>query len=390
MACLERSVSSHRLLFKALAIITLISIIILCVLYRFRIFVLYNPVFSPIVVQLNWPDNIVDGEISEASVPNDKNASFNCLDGVYRTECSGNSTCLGNPKNMKNYLDVHIENSGHSHSGDTNLGHIFNFLRRSDQAHVTRIAIGLGITSKSNQNTDTKSYNVQSIQFFTDFLPTFCATLTSGAGKHEFHFYVAYDLNDPMFTDCSILEKFHNYFVNISKQRCPKDTNLLLHFVQCSHQGKPAWAQNDAMMEAYLDGMDYFYRINDDSILKTSGWAETFIATLSGFDPPNVGVVGPDHKGGNTAILTYDFVHRTHIDIFGFYYPRVYPAWYADNWITNVYKPGQRSVKLRQISVVHTMKSGQRYRNDPSVEKHKPAQFRKDKITLNRYYSLLY
>ena len=242
---------------------------------------------------MNWPDNIVDLGVSEVSAPNDNNGSFNCLDGVYRTECSGNSTCLGNPKNMKNYLDVHIENSDHSHSGDTNLGHIFNFQRRSDQAHVTRIAIGLGITSKSNQNTDTKSYNVQGIQFFADFLPTFCVTLTSGGGKHEFHFYVAYDMNDPMFTDCSILEKFHNHFFNISKQMCPKDTNLLLHFVQCSHQGKPAWAQNDAMMEAYLDGMDYFHRINDDSILQTPGWAETFIATLSGFDPPNVGVVGP-------------------------------------------------------------------------------------------------
>ena len=49
-----------------------------------------------------------------------------------------------------------------------------------------------------------------------------------------------------------------------------------------------------------------------------------------------VGVVGPHHQGGNTGILTYDFVHRTHVDIFGFYYPRVFSDWFGDDWITKV------------------------------------------------------
>ena len=38
---------------------------------------------------------------------------------------------------------------------------------------------------------------------------------------------------------------------------------------------------------------------------------------MQSFDPPNIGVVGPKHRGGNEGILTYDFVHRIHIDIFG-------------------------------------------------------------------------
>ena len=57
-------------------------------------------------------------------------------------------------------------------------------------------------------------------------------------------------------------------------------------------------------------------------------------------DPPNVGVTGPQHRGGNTGILTYDFVHTSHVDVFGFYYPRIFGAWYNDGWITCVYKPG--------------------------------------------------
>lgn len=57
---------------------------------------------------------------------------------------------------------------------------------------------------------------------------------------------------------------------------------------------------------------------------------------VQGFNPPNVGVVGPLHKGGNEEILTYDFVHRSHIDVFGYYYPRVFTDWWADNWMSQV------------------------------------------------------
>ena len=99
--------------------------------------------------------------------------------------------------------------------------------------------------------------------------------------------------------------------------------------VKCSHSGKPAWAQNDAMMEAYIDGMDYGYRINDDTLLRTPGWTEKFIYVLGSMDPPNVGVVGPNHSGGNTRILTYDFTSKTHIDIFGYHYPKLFTDWSA-------------------------------------------------------------
>ena len=68
--------------------------------------------------------------------------------------------------------------------------------------------------------------------------------------------------------------------------------------MHCNHNGKPAWAQNDAMMEAYIDGMDYSYRINDDTLLGTPGWTEKFVNVLESMDPPNVGVVGPTHSGG--------------------------------------------------------------------------------------------
>ncbi len=37
--------------------------------------------------------------------------------------------------------------------------------------------------------------------------------------------------------------------------------NVTLHLVDCDHAGNPAWAQNDAMMTAYMDNVAYFFRV---------------------------------------------------------------------------------------------------------------------------------
>lgn len=129
--------------------------------------------------------------------------------------------------------------------------------------------------------------------------------------------------------------------------------NVTLHLVECQHSGRPAWAQNDAMMAAYMDNMDYYYRINDDTIMETTGWTEKFIDELERFNPPRVGVVGPWFREGNVMILTHDFVHRTHIDILGFYYPRVFTDWFADDWITSVYWP-ERCRKVTPSNIWHS------------------------------------
>ncbi len=57
----------------------------------------------------------------------------------------------------------------------------------------------------------------------------------------------------------------------------------------------------------------------------------------------------------------YDFVHRSHMDVFGFYYPRTFIDWYADTWITDVYKP-DRMTKLTNVNLKHTLSLGTRYK----------------------------
>ena len=102
---------------------------------------------------------------------------------------------------------------------------------------------------------------------------------------------------------------------------------------------------NELTADAYESGADYIVRINDDTEFVTNGWTTSAISALGGFDPPNVGVVGPRFREGNTAILTHDMVHRTHLDIFETYYPSVFDNWYVDDWISLVYGAA-RTAKL--------------------------------------------
>ena len=95
-------------------------------------------------------------------------------------------------------------------------------------------------------------------------------------------------------------------------------------------------------------------------------WAHAAVSNLRSLRPPLVGVTGPRVKGGNAAILTHDFVHRTHLDVFPTYYPPALCDWWLDDWITLVYRP-HRSTHLKSKTGPvwevkhHTSKHGRRY-----------------------------
>ena len=212
------------------------------------------------------------------------------------------------------------------------------------------VAIGLGITSKLASRSKPKNGRnpLHQMPLFSQLLPTFCGTASKG---YTYHFYFAYDFNDTYFANDDNFKLWKQKF-HVEANKCAHLGDVGIHMIKCNYSGKPAWAQNDAMMAAYHDGRDFFYRVNDDTLMKTSNWTKLFINELQKMVPPLIGVVGPNHRGGNVGILTYDFVHRTHIDIFGYYYPREFPWWYADNWITKVYEPG-RSKKLNTVRLDH-------------------------------------
>ena len=164
------------------------------------------------------------------------------------------------------------------------------------------VAIGLGITSKLASTSKGKKRRnpLHQMPLFTQLLPTFCSTASEG---YTYHFYFAYDFDDKYFANDDNLklwkQKFHD-----GANKCVHLGDIGIHMIKCNYSGKPAWAQNDAMMAAYHDGRDFFYRVNDDTLMKTSNWTKLFINELQKMVPPLIGVVGPNHRGGNVAILT--------------------------------------------------------------------------------------
>lgn len=211
------------------------------------------------------------------------------------------------------------------------------------------------------------------IIFFDKFMPSFCDTYS----KHLIYsFYFGYDFDDKFFSG----EENRNAFRSKLLSYCNVQK---VKFVECKYKQRPTWSQNDAMMIAYLDDNDYFYRVNDDTIFESIGWTEAFITALKSYDPKNIGVVGPLHRGGNEQILTYDFVHKSHIDIFGQYYPKLFTDWWGDNWISYVYAP-HRVSKLSFVSILH-VSLPTAYTVRMNLEKKWQRQVLKDRERLKEY-----
>ena len=114
----------------------------------------------------------------------------------------------------------------------------------------------------------------------------------------------------------------------------------------------------------HMDGAGPHRVVWNASIWATP-WAAKFVAALGAMN--NIGAVGPKCQQGNTKILTHDFTHRVHMDIFGLeYYPPELSDWWMDDWISLVYGRG-RTRQGHDVSVVHhTGKHGQRYTVDQS------------------------
>ena len=195
--------------------------------------------------------------------------------------------------------------------------------------------------------------------YFSDLLTTFCATASD---NYCYTFYVAYDYNDPVLSLPQGRFTFLNSFRDVTaKTHCQQRLNINVKFVHCNYTGRPARSQNDAMMMGYKDNMEYYFMVNDDTYFKTKNWAEPLIGSLQTMTPPYVGTTGPTHEGGNLKIMTHNFAHRTHINIFGYFYPPEFSTWSADSWIDGVYRP-HNSYKHPDVHVIHLQERGTRYR----------------------------
>jgi hypothetical protein len=211
----------------------------------------------------------------------------------------------------------------------------------STSMHGAKVCILIPVTSR---NQDWKRME-------DSFLYRMALTrLSDTIEPHAFSYtlFVGYDTGDAFFDNQTTLRSLERW----TSANAPGVSLALRGFE--NRLQKPGPVLNFLSHEAYAAGCDFMYRINDDTEFITPHWTSHFVNTLRGFAPPMRGVVGPTCHEGNTAILTHDFVHRSHLDVFPTHYPPQLTDWWMDDWISAVY--GRNNTrKLADVVVYHHM-----------------------------------
>ena len=189
-------------------------------------------------------------------------------------------------------------------------------------------------------------------------LPSLMRALSTDLVKFNVVVYAGYDTSDEFWTNAQKMDRIFTTKVDMGDGAAePAKGTLTLKWIQCDCDCMVC-NTNCISRIAYRDGADYFFRSNDDTefmtnIKSTHNWISSFVSVLSEYDPPNIGVVGPLCRQGNQEILTHDFVHRNHMDLFfQSYYPSLLSNWWCDDWITTVYGV-QRTTKHEGVEVYH-------------------------------------
>ncbi|EPZ31420.1 hypothetical protein ROZALSC1DRAFT_28771 [Rozella allomycis CSF55] len=192
-----------------------------------------------------------------------------------------------------------------------------------------KVAFGIPTLSHSSLNSPTD------ISLFKHLLPSLIRSLTDDELKnYDFVLYIGFDEEDRFFDNADSFNIILNRFKELVGSRTIQMVALKFPFTK----GWVTYLWNSLFVKAVQDGCTYFYQINDDIIINSSGWLSDFVSTLN--DNSNIGVVGPkDPLHGDRVMLTQSFVHRTHYEIFGRLYPSDIKDWYSDDWMSEVYGP---------------------------------------------------
>jgi len=218
-----------------------------------------------------------------------------------------------------------------------------------------RIYIGIGFPSTSK---GVRFPSVDTIPPLAVLIPTFLKTIRKNDPKYFYNFYLGFDVQDSFYDSEANQKQIYSKFKEITNGH----NNLEFHFIRCRPTyGWTTFLWNAIFQHAVYEGNDYFYQVNDDLRFITEGWTDAFVEKLQS-NPvlSNFGVIGPlDVNNGN--IFTQSFVHRTHYEIFGFFYPPVFKNWYSDDWITDVYSRHKGTFRMSTFKVHNSQVAGTRY-----------------------------
>lgn len=192
-----------------------------------------------------------------------------------------------------------------------------------DEEPPTKICMAIPMTSKG---TDMKE--VVDSPFWSNLFDSFMRSIDWRSNKYVFKFYLGFDKADEIYDTgdawSEMREEFkHRAIFRMTEQMMTEETItavlekfLFIKLMHFDHlDGAPSQIVSQLVLTAYAEDFDYFYQVNDDTIIQSPNWAPRLIANLQGNPSiPNFGATGPKDSN-NEKIFTHSFVHRTHIDV---------------------------------------------------------------------------
>ena len=180
--------------------------------------------------------------------------------------------------------------------------------------------------------------DLKSTPLYKNIIPQFKKTIEPDL--YEYRMYFGIDDDDEFYLKYQ--DELKTLFENV----------LIVILKQCQHRPVRAW--NILFERAYHAGSDFFLQIGDDVIIETPGWSSVFIERLKKQD--NIGTIAPCEpvnynlrKTNNSRIINENnFVHKTHYDIFEYFFHPEIINWYCDNWITCIYD--EKAYMCQQIT----------------------------------------
>jgi hypothetical protein len=194
--------------------------------------------------------------------------------------------------------------------------------------------------SVTSVNLEGSVHGIEDLPIIKYLLPSIIETVEPKVARYWIA--VAADSDDPWYDNAAAQAQIAAWFASEWARRWAHDGNycaprLTFNVYDNTHSCNVR-AVNYVSVRGYMEGADYFYRVNDDSILHKSNWSSLFIAALAAMRPiPNLGVVGPVDAFQNDVFLTHSMVHRVHFRLFTLHFSALFCNWWSDNWIQFVY-----------------------------------------------------
>jgi len=177
------------------------------------------------------------------------------------------------------------------------------------------------LTPMTTSHTSRPVHTILDLPFWSVLFDTFLArtvSLRDDKDPFYFTFFIGYDDKD------KILDNKENLIAIVKEMYRRLDAaNICRHkvgvrfYTMSDTVHAPSWGVTHLAHSAYDLGVDWFYQINDDVEMKTDHWETKLTKALA--STCNFGVTGPTDES-NTGILTQSFTHRTHIEVFGYYF----------------------------------------------------------------------